>query len=199
MFTEVRSPTGHFSLLPFPSNFFETPPPFGAGGLLVLNRFKNNSADLLPEHLAGIQLAAGQANLTFGVGSGACEVYGITDRTGSEDLNRELSSRRARGLNGTERGHESSGWEYPVLEWPRRTICGRVLPTGGRQAWPRRELSRRGVLSVGIVRHRHRSVLAHQRGICEPARRWRKSLFSCRLAHGATSRPAGFTVPVRVG
>jgi hypothetical protein len=95
VFTEVRSPTGHFSLIPVPSRFFETPPPFGAGALLVLNRFKNNSADLLPEHMVGIQLAAGQANLSFGVGSGACEVYGITDRTGSEELNRELSSRRA--------------------------------------------------------------------------------------------------------
>lgn len=96
MFTEVRSPTGHFSLLPFPAEFFEFPPVFGAGALLVLNKFGNNSAALLPQHIQGIQIAAEQAKQTFSNGSGACEVYGLTDRTGSEELNRELSTRRAR-------------------------------------------------------------------------------------------------------
>jgi hypothetical protein len=95
MFTVVTSPTGHFTLAPIPDRFFEIPPPFGAGALLVLNRFANNSAALLPEHIQGIQIAAAQARLSFGPNSGACEVYGITDRTGSEELNRQLSARRA--------------------------------------------------------------------------------------------------------
>ena len=95
MFTAVDSPTGHFALVPIPARFFEVPPPFGAGALLVLNRFANNSAALLPPHMAGIQIAAAQARSSFGSSSGACEVYGITDRTGSETLNRELSKRRA--------------------------------------------------------------------------------------------------------
>ncbi len=95
MFTEVRSPTGHFSLLPFPPDFFESPPVFGVGALLVLNKFANNSAALLPQHIQAIQIAAAQAKQTFTADSGACEVYGLTDRTGSDELNRELSSRRA--------------------------------------------------------------------------------------------------------
>src|SRR4051794_3342207 len=95
MFTEVRSPTGHFTLLPFPDNFFEFPPAFGVGAMLVLNKFSNNSASLLAPHIQGIQLAAEQAKQTFSANSGACEVYGITDRTGSEQLNKELSGRRA--------------------------------------------------------------------------------------------------------
>jgi hypothetical protein len=95
MFTATQSPTGHFSLLPFPPDFFELPPVFGAGAMLVLNKFANNSASLLPQHLLGIQIAVEQAKQTFSSGSGACEVYGITDRTGSDELNRQLSTRRA--------------------------------------------------------------------------------------------------------
>ena len=35
MFIPTDSPTGHFTLLPMPREFFETPPPFGGGALLV--------------------------------------------------------------------------------------------------------------------------------------------------------------------
>ena len=52
MFTNVESPTGHFTLLRFPDTFHELPNPFGVGGLLILNKFANNSAKLQSEHLA---------------------------------------------------------------------------------------------------------------------------------------------------
>jgi hypothetical protein len=91
MFSEVRSPTGHFSLLPLPAIFFDIPPPFGAGAMLVLNKFANNSSKLLPQHMIGISTAASQGKGIVG----ACEVYGITDRAGSEDLNKALSVKRA--------------------------------------------------------------------------------------------------------
>ncbi len=91
MFTDVRSSTGHFALLPIPSVFFETPPPFGAGALLVLNRFDNNSAKLRTEHFQGISIAAAQAGRSVS----ALEIYGITDRAGSEALNFALSRQRA--------------------------------------------------------------------------------------------------------
>jgi hypothetical protein len=96
MFTAVSSPTGHFTLLPIPEEFFETPSPFGSGALLVLNKFANNSAALQAAHLEGILIAAAQAKQTFGANGGACEAYGLTDRTGSEQLNLELSARRAK-------------------------------------------------------------------------------------------------------
>jgi hypothetical protein len=93
MFSEVRSPTGHFTLAPIPATYFGTPSPFGSGGFLVLNKFDNNSSVLLRQHRLGIQIAAAQ-----GTGHvSCCEVYGITDRAGSESLNLALSTRRARG------------------------------------------------------------------------------------------------------
>jgi OmpA family len=96
MFIPTDSPTGHFTLLPMPREFFETPPPFGGGALLVLNKFANNSASLRAEHMVGIRIAAAQAAATFGPSTGSLEVYGLTDRTGSEQLNKDLSGRRAR-------------------------------------------------------------------------------------------------------
>jgi len=91
MFTRVGSPTGHFILDPLPASLFEFPPAFGGAALLRLVRFDNNSAALRPEHLQGIAIAAQQA----GGQMQACECYGVTDRSGSEELNRALSSRRA--------------------------------------------------------------------------------------------------------
>jgi OmpA family len=95
MFTTVESPTGHFTLIRFPEDFHELPNPFGSGGLLILNRFANNSAQLQSEHKRGLLIAASQARETFGAGNGALEVYGTTDRSGSESLNKALSTRRA--------------------------------------------------------------------------------------------------------
>ena len=95
MFTFIDSPTGQFTLLPFPAEFFDTASPFGNGALLLLNQFANNSAVLRAAHVQGILIAAAQASATFGTGFGALEVYGLTDRTGSEALNLELSTRRA--------------------------------------------------------------------------------------------------------
>lgn len=100
MFTTVDSPSGHFILLPFPNDFLELPNPFGVGGLLILNKFANNSARLHPEHVRGIAIAAAQGTATFGAGSGALECYGITDRSGSETLNKVLSTRRAEAALG---------------------------------------------------------------------------------------------------
>ncbi|MEO8027226.1 MAG: OmpA family protein, partial [Bryobacteraceae bacterium] len=91
MFSEVRSPTGHFALVPMPGTFFENPSPFGGSALLVLNRFDNNSAKLRSEHLQGITVAAAQASGRVKV----LELYGITDRSGSDALNMALSIRRA--------------------------------------------------------------------------------------------------------
>ena len=92
MFSAVDSPSGHFTLMPIPSEFFELPSPFGAGSaMLILQKFANNSAQLVSEHMRGISIAASQANGQVS----ACEVYGVTDRAGSEDLNRALSLQRA--------------------------------------------------------------------------------------------------------
>ena len=95
MFTLVESPTNHFTLLPLPSIFFENPPPFGAGALLLLNRFNNNSATLLPAHLQGIAIAAAQAKSSMNSAFASCEVYGFTDRSGSESVNKVMSNQRA--------------------------------------------------------------------------------------------------------
>lgn len=91
MFTSVDSPSGHFTLLPIPREFFEFSSPFGGSAMLILQKFKNNSSQLLSEHMRGIAIAASQAS----GGVSACEVYGVTDRSGSEDLNRALSLQRA--------------------------------------------------------------------------------------------------------
>jgi hypothetical protein len=91
MFAVVQSPTEHFLIAPLPPSFFETPPPFGGGAMLILNKFDNNSASLRAEHVQGILIAAAQASGNVS----ACEAYGITDRTGSESFNLALSTRRA--------------------------------------------------------------------------------------------------------
>jgi hypothetical protein len=95
MFLKTLGPKAQFTLLPMPPQFFELPQPFGGAALLVLNDFATNSARLTPEHIAGIRLAAAQASLTFGPRTGSLEVYGVTDRAGSEKLNKDLSNRRA--------------------------------------------------------------------------------------------------------
>jgi hypothetical protein len=96
MFSRVDSNTGHFKILPLPADLFLDPSPFGDGALLFLKKFDNNSAALLPAHSQGILLAAGQALATFGQNSRpALEAYGITDRSGSDALNKSLSTKRA--------------------------------------------------------------------------------------------------------
>ncbi|MFO0915865.1 MAG: hypothetical protein U0795_23100 [Pirellulales bacterium] len=95
MFTFTESPTGKFTLIPMPDRFFEFPSSNSGGALLILNGFANNSATLLAEHHLGILIAATQAMASFGTGSGALEFYGVTDRTGSDEYNLQLSRQRA--------------------------------------------------------------------------------------------------------
>ncbi len=90
-FSPVVSNTGHFTITPFPATLFETPPPFGAGALLVLNKYDNDSFSMRSEHALGISIAAAQAANSVR----ALEIYGITDRAGSESHNLTLSRRRA--------------------------------------------------------------------------------------------------------
>ena len=129
MFVSTVGPTGQFTLQPMPPQFFELPQPFGGAALLVLNDFANNSATLTAEHMAGIHLAAAQAALTFGPQTGSLEIYGITDRAGSENLNKDLSNRRANAALDALRGVMGLGG--PV----RRTFLG-PLHMGRHRASP---------------------------------------------------------------
>lgn len=64
--------------------------------MLVLNKFANNSSRLLPEHLQAFSIAATQA----GGNVSALEIYGITDRKGSEAVNKVVSTQRANAALG---------------------------------------------------------------------------------------------------
>jgi len=97
MFTVIDNPTGHFTLLPFPSSLFFEPPPFGAGAMLVLNEFRLNSSKLNAEHVRGMTILAGQAQATWGgVELAVGEFFGVTDRSGSDSFNQKLSTQRAK-------------------------------------------------------------------------------------------------------
>jgi hypothetical protein len=95
MFATVESPTGHFHIRAMPPRFFLDPSPFGDGGMLILNSFKNNSSKLAGEHYRGVEIFAAQAKAAFESGFGAGEFYGITDRSGSEAYNYKMSRFRA--------------------------------------------------------------------------------------------------------
>ncbi|MET3691828.1 hypothetical protein ABID43_001353 [Methylobacterium goesingense] len=96
MLKPFDDPAGYFSFSPIPSKFFLDPPVFGGGGLLVLNKFKTNSASLSAQHGIGIKLAVAQVLTNFGRDQGNLELYGVTDRAGSETYNMTLSAARAR-------------------------------------------------------------------------------------------------------
>lgn len=95
MFKAFDDPKGNFSFFPLPSLFFLDPSPFGNGALLVLKKFALNSTALSAAHGAGIKQAAGQVISTFGKDQGSLEVYGLTDRSGSETINMTVSAARA--------------------------------------------------------------------------------------------------------
>ncbi len=96
MFFATNDPGGFFSLRPMPNSVFDIASPFGSGAQLVLQRFPKNSAQLLPQHSAGISVAAAQARQTFGASGGAIELFGLTDRSGQDAFNIGLSTNRAR-------------------------------------------------------------------------------------------------------
>jgi hypothetical protein len=101
MFSVIADPKGFFALRPLPKSLFDIASPFGSGAQLFLLRFPKNSATLLPQHLAGIGIAAAQARLTFGSSSGVIEAYGMTDRSGSDAFNKQLSVKRAENVKNT--------------------------------------------------------------------------------------------------
>lgn len=104
MFSATDDPGGFFALRPLPKLLFDIASPFGSGAQLFLLRFPKNSAQLLPQHLAGVSLAAAQAKQTFGESAGALEVYGLTDRSGTDAFNLGLSTQRAKNAETALRG-----------------------------------------------------------------------------------------------
>lgn len=96
MFTAFDDPSGHFSFSPLPAKFFLDQSPFGGGALLVLNKFDKNSTSTNARHGMGIARAVAQVISAFGPQKGLLEVYGISDRTGSESINLTISAARAR-------------------------------------------------------------------------------------------------------
>lgn len=96
MFAPVDDPKGNWSFVPIPRKFFLEATPFGGGAVLILNKFLNNSGAVLTTHSPGIAVAIAQARANFGPGNGVLEVYGLTDRTGSDAYNLDLSAKRAK-------------------------------------------------------------------------------------------------------
>lgn len=98
MFTPFSDPGGNFAFVPMPAKLFSDPPVFGGGALLVLNQFATNATSISAKHSAGIKFAAAQVRANFGQDEGVLEVYGVTDRTGSEKVNNTISAARARNV-----------------------------------------------------------------------------------------------------
>ncbi len=109
MFSATDDPGGFFALRPMPASVFDIASPFGSGAQLFLQRFTKNSAELLPQHAAGISIAAAQARLTFGASGGAIEIFGMTDRSGKDAFNQALSTNRAKNAENALRSAMSLG------------------------------------------------------------------------------------------